>query len=106
MHAHKDTMTDYKLVLLETQDDYVEEGKRQEHALAHFYAHFQEKGILAYSLRKDGEPVLTLSVQPGKFTDHIVGYRNRPPTDDEFSILNPLLAARGIENRYDPGTIC
>lgn len=99
-------MTDYKLVLLETADDYVEEAKRQEHALAHFYPHFQARGILAYSLRKDGASLLTLSVQPGKFTDHIVGYQNRPPTEEEFSILNPLLEALGIENRYDPNTIC
>jgi hypothetical protein len=98
-------MANYELVLLETKDDYAKEGKTLCHALAHFYDYFVEEGIIAYSLRKDGEPLLSLSVKKGNFTDHIVGLHNRPPTEDEFAILDSLLTARGIENRYDPTTM-
>jgi hypothetical protein len=98
-------MANYELVLLETKEDYAQEGEALRHALAHYYDYFVQHGIIAYSLRKDGKPLLSLSVKKEGFTDHVVGHHNRPPTKDEFAILNPLLAARGIENRYDPNTM-
>ncbi|KWU26354.1 hypothetical protein [Burkholderia cenocepacia] len=98
-------MPHYELVLLETRDDYIAEGKALNHALSVFYDHFVETGTVAYSLRADGKPLLTLSVRKEKYTDHIVGHMNRAPTPEEFEVLNPLLVARGIENRYRPDTI-
>jgi hypothetical protein len=56
-------------------------------------------------LRKDGKPLLSLSVKKEGFTDHVVGRLNRRPTDDELAILGPLLAERGIEYRYDPDSM-
>ena len=98
-------MSGYELVLLETRQDYQEESRRLHHGVEAYFEYFQLKRIQAYSLRKDGESVLTLSVQPEGFTSHIVGKMNRQPTEEEFSIVAPLLATLGIENRYDPNTL-
>jgi hypothetical protein len=96
---------EYKLVLLETKADYQAEGTALEHAVGHYHEYFQQKEVTVYSLRKGDERILTLSVQPERYTDHIVGLANRQPTLEEFEILAPLLAELNIENRYDPNTL-
>lgn len=96
---------EYRLVELKTKKEFEEEGQRMQHALHCFFSFFEKNKVRVFSLRAGAEPLLTLSVQSEGFTDHIVGLRNRPPTQEDFDILNPLLAELGIENRYDPDTI-
>jgi predicted dienelactone hydrolase len=98
-------MSEYTLVLLQTQQEYATEGRNLRHGLENYYPSFQKNGVRVYSFRKEGKPLLTLSAQLAGYTDHIVGKHNRPPTPEEFELLAPFLAELGIENRYDPTTL-
>jgi len=89
-----------ELVKLETMEQYEEETQRLQHAVFHYFNKFQRDGVTVYSMRQNGASVLTLSVQPDGYTDHIVGKHNRQPLEEEIIVLNQLLTDAGIENRY------
>ena len=89
-----------ELVKLETMEQFEEETKRLQHAVYYYFNQFQRDGVTVYSMRQNGASVLTLSVQPEGYTDHIVGMHNRPPTEEEVIVLNRLFSDAGIENRY------
>ena len=92
---------DYSLVLLETDADYREEGMRMHNALASYYSLFTKQGIIAYSLRYRGHSILSLSVKPDRYAEHIVGPSNRPPTPQELEVLKQFVEPRGITIRYN-----
>lgn len=89
-----------ELVKLETMEQYQDETNRLQHAVYFYFNEFQRNGVTVYSMRQNGASVLTLAVQPDGYTDHIVGKHNRPPSEEEIIVLNRLLTAAGIENRY------
>lgn len=105
---------DYHLVPLYSLEDRVVEGKAMQHAIAHVPEKLARDGRF-YSLRdKDGTRLLTLSTyycRDERDDDwhwvcrHIVGYRNRPPTDDEIKLVEKLLAPRECYVNYAPNAI-
>ena len=102
--APRKDLEGYELVLLETEDDFRDEGIRLHHALHVYYKYFTDNRMLAYSLRYKGCSLLSLSMRPDKCVHHVVGSTNRPPTPQELEILNHFLTARGATLQYDPNT--
>jgi len=92
------------LVRLTSMSEFAEEGAKLQHALAYYFDKFSREGTQVYSLRRSGEPILTLSVREGS-AFHVVGLHNRPPTSAELAQLSGLLAAQGIELNYDPKSL-
>lgn len=98
----------YTLVPLITNEELQDEGYKMCHALSNPVI-IRSIRILkdrVYSLRnEEGVSILTLSVRFDNGVYHIAGFRNRPPTEQEFEILNPLLKEKGFQNKYDPSTL-
>ena len=98
----------FELVRIATQEEATKEGEAMEHAIGVLFSRLNELGVLMYSLRNGDERVLTISVrhddQGVYYCDHVVGYRNRPPTEAELMTLNTLLLHHKVELRYDPMT--
>lgn len=90
------------LVELTTFAEYEAETLAMHHALRHFFKSFNSDGTKAFSLRVEGQSVLTMSARPDKVVRHVVGKHNRPPTKEELAMLSPLLAALGLHLDYTP----
>lgn len=98
----------HTLVLLETDEDFKDEGNKMKHGLGHpvIIRGLRQENQRVYSLRNEkGESVLTISVRSDNSVYHIVGIQNRAPTREEFDILIPLLLEHGFQNKYDPKTL-
>ena len=93
-----------ELVELTTLEAFQAEGAQLRHALGHFFNFFQNEGIQVYSLREDGQSVLTLSAVPDSPVRHVVGLANRQPTPKELAVLETLLQPLGKALAYDPRT--
>lgn len=90
------------LVELTTLAECEAETAALRHAVQHYFAGFAREGTRIFSLRQDGHRVLTMSAPRDGVVRHVVGMRNRPPTAQELAMLEPLLAAVGLQLAYTP----
>lgn len=98
----------FELVRIATQEEATKEGEAMQHAIGVLFSRLNELGVMMYSMRNGAERVLTISVrhddQGAYYCDHVVGFRNRPPTEAELMTLNTLLLHHKVQLRYDPMT--
>lgn len=79
------------------------ESQVMRHALSYYFKDFTREGTKVFSLRQDGQSVLTMSAPKDGVVRHVVGLHNRPPSTGELAMLEPLLSARGLALAYTPG---
>lgn len=81
-----------------TETEAAIEGEKQQSAIAYYFAR-KVASDKFYSMRNGdtGEPVLSMVTNDAGEITHIVGYRNRPPTKEEFDVLKLLLDELGIK---------
>lgn len=100
----------YELIKIASQADATDEAVEMHHAVGVMFNFLQRDGVEVYSLRDEGKRVLTISVRKdasgAAYCDHVVGARNRRPTEAEFMTLTTLLLHHGVELRYNPNTLC
>lgn len=93
------------LVELTTLAECEAESLAMLHALRHYFKHFTREGTKVFSLRQDGQSLLTMSAPKDGCVRHVVGRHNRRPTADELAMLEPLLVAHGLTLAYNPDLI-